>query len=257
MPRPRLESTRQEEAGDFGPLPSYLELAMANAAATAYDDPQPRNGLFSRLSIIEKAIALGIAGLAFYGVALMTDGFYMKGKAELSQVLLKRAFAAQLQGEDAKPWPWADFTTEAEISAPRLGKKAVVLSGASGEALAFGPAWLSDTPQPGEEGTSVIAAHRDTHFRWLKDVKPGDDLEVTRKDGTILTFKAGEGRVARWDDSGIDATAEGRHLVLTTCWPFDATERGPMRYIVEAELVDETPTASIQPANTKPLSAPQ
>lgn len=257
MPKPRREISRQEEVADFGPLPSYLELAMANAAATAYDDPQPRKRLSSRLSVVEKVIASGIAGLAFYGLALVTDGFYMKGKAELSQVLLKRAFAAQLRGQETKPWPWADFTTEAEISAPRLGKKAVVLSGASGEALAFGPAWLSNTPQPGDEGTSVIAAHRDTHFRWLKDVKPGDDIEVVRRDGTVLTFKAGEGRIARWDDSGIDATAEGRHLVLTTCWPFDATERGPMRYILEAELVDDIKTGSVQPVNTKPLSQPQ
>jgi sortase A len=129
---------------------------------------------------------------------------------------MRRAFAAELRGENAKPWPWADFTTEAEVSAPRLGKHAIVLSGASGEALAFGPAWLANTPQPGDEGTSVIAAHRDTHFRWLKDVRPGDEIEVTRRDGKILTFKAAEGRVVPWDQSGIDPTAQGRHLVIAS-----------------------------------------
>lgn len=246
-----------EEAGEFEPLPSYLELMMANAAATAYDVDMPKKSLVSRLSAMEKVIAVAIISLGFYGTALMTSGFYMKGKAELSQVLLKRAFAAELRGEDAKPWPWADFTTEAEVSAPRLGKTAIVLAGATGEALAFGPAWLSNTPQPGEEGTSVIAAHRDTHFRWLKDVRPGDDIEIKRRDGALLTFKATDARVARWDESGIDAASDGRRLVLTTCWPFDATERGPMRYIVEAELIDTTQTGSIQPDNTKPLSLTQ
>jgi sortase A len=243
-----------EETGEFAPLPSYLEMMMANAAATAFDVEQPRRSFFSRLSPMEKIVAFGILGLGLYGVALVSSGFYLKGKAELSQVLLKRAFAAELRGEDAKPWPWADFTTEAEVSAPRLGKTAIVLSGASGEALAFGPAWLSNTPQPGDEGTSVIAAHRDTHFRWLKDVKPGDDIEIKRRDGTVLTFKTTDARVARWDESGIDAAANGRHLVLTTCWPFDATERGPMRYIVEADLVDTIQTGTVQPGNTKPLS---
>ena len=243
-----------EEAAEFEPLPSYLELMMANAAATAFEIDAPRKSLLARLSAMEKVIAVAILGLGLYGTALMTSGFYMKGKAELSQVLLKRAFAAELRGEDAKPWPWADFTTEAEVSAPRLGKTAIVLSGATGEALAFGPAWLSNAPQPGEEGTSVIAAHRDTHFRWLKDVRAGDDIEITRRDGSVLTFKATDARVARWDESGIDAASEGRHLVLTTCWPFDATERGPMRYIVEAELVDRIQTGTVQPGNTKPLS---
>ena len=246
-----------EEAGEFEPLPSYLELAMAAAAATAYELPKTRKEgfFFTRLSAIEKAIVVSIAALALYGVALVGDGLYLKTKAELSQVLLKRAFAAELRGEDAKPWPWADFTTEAEVSAPRLGKQAIVLAGASGEALAFGPAWLTNTPQPGDEGTSVIAAHRDTHFRWLKDLKPGDEIKVTRRDGKVLSFKAGEGRVAPWDQSGIDASAQGHHLVLATCWPFGATERGPLRYIVEAELMDTEAAAAIQPENTKALSA--
>ncbi|ANL85865.1 class GN sortase [Rhizobium phaseoli] len=243
-----------EEAAEFEPLPTYLELAMA--AATAHDRPKARRkkGFFLwRLSSIEKAIAIGIAGLALYGLALIGDGFLLKAKAELSQVLLKRAFAAELRGEAAKPWLWADFTTEAKVRAPRLGKEAIVLTGASGEALAFGPAWLANTPQPGDEGTAVIAAHRDTHFRWLQYIKPGDAIEVTRRDGKVLTFKAGEGRIAPWDASGIDPAADGRHLVLTTCWPFDATERGPLRYILEAELVDGETTGSVQPANTKPL----
>jgi sortase A len=244
------------EPDDFDPLPTYLELAMATAAATAYDVHGAKQGasLLPRFSAVEKAIAISIAVLAIYGAILIGDGLYIKAKAELSQVLLRRAFAAELRGENAKPWPWADFTTEAEVSAPRLGKHAIVLSGASGEALAFGPAWLANTPQPGDEGTSVIAAHRDTHFRWLKDVRPGDEIEVTRRDGKILTFKAAEGRVVPWDQSGIDPTAQGRHLVLATCWPFGATEPGSLRYIVEADLVDAMPTGALPATNTNPLS---
>ncbi|CAN7390941.1 class GN sortase [Rhizobium sp. LjRoot258] len=247
---------RNQEVDEFGPLPTYLELAMATAAASAYDAAPERENrsLLPSLSIVEKAIAVSIAVLALYGAALVADGLYIKAKAELSQILLKRAFAAELRGEDAKPWPWADFTTEAEVTAPRLGKHAIVLSGASGEALAFGPAWLANTPQPGDEGTAVIAAHRDTHFRWLKDVKPGDEIEITRRDGKVLTFKAGEGRIVPWDQSGIDPAAQGRHLVLATCWPFGATERGPLRYIVEADLVEPQTTGAIPSTNTKPLS---
>lgn len=201
-----------------------------------------RAGFLARLSAGETVVMAIIAMIALAGMLIAAKGFYMKAKAELSQILLQRSFAAELRGEiGAKPWPWADFTTEAEISAPRLGEKAVVLAGASGEALAFGPAHLLSTPQPGDSGTAVIAAHRDTHFRWLKDVKPGDLIVVTRKDGQELTFRAGPGRIARWDQSGIDANAAGHNLALATCWPFDATTRGPMRYIVTAELVGEDP----------------
>ncbi|WEX86117.1 class GN sortase [Sinorhizobium garamanticum] len=199
-----------------------------------------RGGFLARLSAIETIVVAIIALIALAGLLLIGKGFYMKAKAEVSQVLLRKSFEEQLRGAaDGRPWPWADFETAAEISAPRINRSAIVLAGASGEALAFGPAWLANTPLPGDEGTSVIAAHRDTHFRWLKDVNPGDLLVLTRKDGRRFIFRAGEGRVARWDESGINASASGRNLALATCWPFDAVEQGPMRYIVNAELVGE------------------
>ncbi len=215
-----------------------------------------RGGFLARLNMLETLVLAGISLVAIAGLMLVGKGFYMKAKAEVSQVLLKRSFEAQLHGvPNVKPWPWADFSTEAEITAPRIGKTAIVLSGASGEALALGPARLANTPAPGELGTSVIAAHRDTHFRWLKDVKPGDLLVVTRKDGTNLTFRAGSSRIARWDESGINADAPGRNLALATCWPFDATEQGPLRYIVQAELVSDAPQSKLS-ALPRPVQLP-
>lgn len=213
--------------------------------------PRQEKGLAS-LTSFEKLITAGILALAVAGLIFLGDGFYMKVKAGLSQVLLKRAFSAELRGEKAKPWPWADFTTEAELRAPRIGADAIVVAGASGQALAFGPGWLTNTPQPGDEGTAVIAAHRDTHFSWLKDVKPGDLIELTRRDGKTLTFRAGQGRIARWDHNGIDPAAAGRHLALATCWPFDGINRGPLRYILDTELVE--PAKQAMSADTKTLS---
>ena len=205
------------------------------------------------LDRFEKLAIVCIAALAIGGLTFLGSGLYIKAKAELSQILLQRAFAAELRGEDTKPWPWADFNTEAEVRAPRIGAKAIVLAGASGQALAFGPAWLTNTPQPGEEGTAVIAAHRDTHFRWLKDVRRGDLIEVTRRDGKMITFRAGQARIARWDENGIDPAASGRHLALATCWPFDAITRGPLRYILDAELIE--PGDSRTPPNKEAASA--
>lgn len=215
-----------------------------------------RGGFLARLNMLETLVLAGISLVAIAGLMLVGKGFYLKTKAEVSQVLLKRSFEAHLHGAtNVKPWPWADFSTEAEITAPRIGQTAIVLSGASGEALAFGPARLANTPAPGELGTSVIAAHRDTHFRWLKDVRPGDLLVITRKDGTNLTFRAGPGRIARWDESGINADAPGRNLALATCWPFDATEQGPLRYIVQAELVSNAPQSKLS-ALRRPIQLP-
>jgi sortase A len=159
-------------------------------------------------------------------------------KAEVSQVLLHKAFNHSIAtGEKTKPWTWADTYPVAEVRIPRLDASAIVLEGATPEALAFGPAHLSDTPRIGDMGTTVFAAHRDTHFRFLKDVRVGDVVSVTRSDGLTFQYKINNTRVAEYNQSGIERHAAGHHLVLSTCWPFDAITHGTARYIVEAEMV--------------------
>ena len=96
------------------------------------------------------------------------------------------------------------------------------------------------TPTANSHGTSVasiIAAHRDTHFSFLRDVKIGDVVDVTRDDGLTFTYRITNTRVAEFNQSGIERHAAGHHLVLSTCWPFDALTHGTARYIVEAEMV--------------------
>jgi sortase A len=171
-------------------------------------------------------------------LALLAIALWIPIKAEVAQILLHRAFTQSIiTGEKVKPWSWADTWPVAEIRVPRLGASAVVLHGSTGEALAFGPTYLPDTPKPGERGTSVIAAHRDTHFAFLKDVVIGDEVIVQRTDGLTFRFRIVNSWVAKWNASGIDRHAKGHNLVMSTCWPFDAMVRSEERFIVEAQLV--------------------
>jgi sortase A len=178
--------------------------------------------------------------LALGGLTLLAQGLYIHAKAMLAQILLERAFAQAIAtGTPVKPWSWADTWPVARVAVPRLGKSAIVLAGASGQALAFGPGQLERTPDAGEEGTAVYSAHRDTHFSFLADVHLGDDIEVTRRDGKVLHFRVTGASVVRFDRSGIDPYASGRRLVLSTCWPLNARTQGPLRYVVHAEMVEE------------------
>jgi sortase A len=157
----------------------------------------------------------------------------------LAQILLERAFAETLAtGHIVKPWSWADTWPIARIDVPRLGQHAIVLHGSSGQALAFGPGHVEGTPDVGEPGAAVYAAHRDTHFAFLSHVRIGDDIRVTRSDGATFRFRVTGTLVVRWDASGIDAGADGRQLILSTCWPLDAKFSGPLRYLVQAEILD-------------------
>jgi sortase A len=189
-----------------------------------------------------------VVALALGGLTLIAQGIYVHAKAKLAQILLERAFAQALStGTPVKPWSWADTWPVARVVVPRLGKSAIVLAGSSGQALAFGPGQLERTPEIGEEGTAIYAAHRDTHFAFLADVRVGDHVEVTRRDGKVFRFRVTGASVVRFDHSGIDPYSSGRRLVLSTCWPLNARTQGPLRYVVNAELI-ETPSLGVLPA---------
>ena len=177
---------------------------------------------------------------ALAGAILFGEGIYIHAKAQLAQVLLERAFTETIAtGRSVKPWSWADTWPVARIEVKRLNASAIVLAGSSGQALAFGPGHLETTGEPGERGTAVYSAHRDTHFRFLKDVATGDEIAVTRADGKTFIYRATSASVVRFDASGIDPQASGHELVLSTCWPFDSVTPGPMRYVLHAVMVEK------------------
>jgi sortase A len=174
---------------------------------------------------------------AVLGIGLLGEGLWIKAKAGLAQILLDRAFAESVAtGKPVKPWRWADTWPVARIAVPRLRASAIALAGGSGQALAFGPGHLAQTPKPGERGTAVYAAHRDTHFRFLGDLKIGDEIKVTRNDGITFTYEMTGAEIVRWDQSKIDAGAPGYNMALATCWPLDGKLGGPLRYVVHARL---------------------
>jgi sortase A len=178
-------------------------------------------------------LALALAGLVLFG-----QGACIHAKAALAQVLLEKAFTETIaSGRETRPWSWADTWPVARIEVKRLRASTIVLAGSSGQALAFGPGHVELTPDAGERGVAVYSAHRDTHFRYLKNVVIGDEIAVTRSDGRTFRYRADGTSVVRFDASGIDPLNDGYELVLSTCWPFDAVTPGPARYLVHATLI--------------------
>lgn len=194
-----------------------------------------KGGAIRRLLLVAPALACLLAGLVLCG-----QGAWIHVKAATAQVLLDHAFARSIrEGSPVKPWSWLDSWPVARISVPRLGREVIALAGDSGQALAFGPGHVPGTPQAGDEGTAVYAAHRDTHFDFLGQVRTGDRIDVLRADGALARFVVDGARVVHWDASGIDAKSSGRRLVLATCWPLDGRTEGPLRYIVFAHAIDD------------------
>lgn len=184
-------------------------------------------------------LALLFAILCLAGAAQIGAGLYIPAKATLAQVLLERAFERSLATKTPqKPWAWADMTPAARLAVPRLGVARLVLNSGSGQAMAFGPTLLPGGAAIGERGTAVIAAHRDTHFRFLRDVRRGDAITVQTRAGLTRRYVVTGSSVVRWNGYGLASAASGERLDLVTCFPFDAVTRGPWRYVVHAEAVD-------------------
>ncbi|MEX2248583.1 MAG: class GN sortase [Parvibaculum sp.] len=176
------------------------------------------------------AIALCL-GIGFWQIG---QGLYIKAKAEVAQVLLERAWQETMtDGQSHKAWPWADAWPVARLEVPTLGKNQIVLSNASGEALAFGPGHMLGSPLPGAQGMSVIAGHRDSHFSFLRDLENDDVVTLTTSDGLTRRYVVGSTEIVNSAHTQIDPGAE-IGIALVTCYPFDARERGPLRYIVFA-----------------------
>lgn len=177
------------------------------------------------------AVVSLVAGMAYLGAAA-----YIPAKAWLGQVLLEAAWKRRQGGQpDARPWPWADTTPLARLRQPRLGVEQIVLQGASGRVLAFGPGHITGSARPGERGNVVISAHRDTHFRWLEDLRAGDELVLETPAGARRHYAVAQIAIHHESEAGLLDPLAGDQLRLVTCYPFTAIRPGTsQRYVVTA-----------------------
>ena len=176
-----------------------------------------------------------IIALLLIGAGLLAMGWYLPAKAALAQELLNRAWAATRDDNRAavKPWPWADTWPVARLQLPGDGAPLTVLAGASGRNLAFAPTLLDGSAEPGTPGVTVIAGHRDTHFRALQKLALGDEFTLERPDGVTFRYAVAALDVIDVDRDVLRLDADESVVALVTCWPFDAvTTGGPERYVV-------------------------
>jgi sortase A len=88
---------------------------------------------------------------------------------------------------------------------------------------------------PGEHGNVVIGGHRDTHFRFLKDLKAGDRLLLEGRDRELIDYEVTSTEVVDRERGDLLRDFGDDRLTLITCYPFDAIRPGgPERYVVTA-----------------------
>jgi sortase A len=179
--------------------------------------------------------------LAITGLWQLGEGSWIYAKAGLAQHLLQRAWSRSLAGETkSKPWPWADTWPVARLIVPSQHIDQIVLEGAYGRTLAFGPGHVESAESIGASNTIILTGHRDTHFRFLKRLQQNDVIELDTATGIRRRYRVKETRIADSRSASIGIEQDHSQLVLVTCYPFDAIQAGgPLRYVVTATMDKE------------------
>jgi sortase A len=191
------------------------------------------------VSLIKRGCSLVALLLVAAGTWQLASAGWIHAKAHLAQHLIASAWAQARDGGPARrPWPWADMRPIARLLVPSQGVDLFVLDDASPRALAFGPAHVSGTAAPGVQGNTVIIAHRDTHFAFLRKVAVDDEIDVEAAHGAVTRYRVREVRIVEQGETRVMDEADAPQLTLITCFPFDAVQPGTkLRYVVIADRV--------------------
>jgi sortase A len=197
------------------------------------ESPEPARHPKRRLRGWATATAIVLLALAAWQFA---GAAWIHAKAALAQHLIAAAWERTKSGGTARPWPWADTFPVARLSVPSRGISLYVLAGTSGRSLAFGPGHVAGTALPGASGNSVIVAHRDTHFAFLRHLREDEEIAVEDAYGRTTRYRVREVAVVDKHATRLLDAADSAQLTLITCWPFDAVLPGTaQRYVVIAD----------------------
>ena len=128
--------------------------------------------------------------------------------------------------------------TVVKLIIPRLHAQLYVLEGSGESELRRGPGHMRGTAMPGARGNCVIAGHRDTHFRILKDIHKGDNIVLQTANAQYL-YRVKNTHVVRPQNTDALQPTAGPVLNLITCYPFSYVGAAPKRFVVEARLAGE------------------
>jgi sortase A len=124
----------------------------------------------------------------------------------------------------------------AELEIPRLRVSVMVFEGDDAGILKIGAGHVPGTGLPARGGNIAIAAHRDTFFRPLRFIRPGDSIALRTPAG-ISRFAVRDVEIVPPSDTKVLAAAPGRDLTLVTCYPFFYIGHAPKRFIVHARRI--------------------
>jgi sortase A len=141
-----------------------------------------------------------------------------------------------------------DGSPSAVLSIPKLDLEAPVYDGTDDLTLNRGVGRIIGTTRLGSAGNTGIAGHRDGFFRGLKDIAPGDKIDLVLPSRTSH-YVVDNIQITSPDDVSVLRPTPKASLTLVTCYPFYFVGNAPQRYIVSASLASSDPSIAQELAN--------
>jgi sortase A len=178
-------------------------------------------------------IVIGCGCLVAVGMTLVRAASFQKTAAQAFERELAATAAPELSGEASAPVVPVVHGLIGRLEIPRLDVSVMVIEGDDEATLARAAGHLPDTALPWERGNAVIAGHRDTFFRPLKNIREGDEIRMTTARGTFV-YRVVRTEIVDPDDLSVLAPTPFRSVTLVTCYPFYYVGSAPQRFIIHA-----------------------
>jgi sortase A len=188
--------------------------------------PHPFVRAAARLLFLGGCLAAAFSVVVYFEARLYQADESRRFDASLS---LPRVSAgekpAMLALQSGSPW--------SRLEIPWLDLSVMVVEGVRPRDLKLAAGHIPGTATPDASGNVVIAGHRDTFFRKLRDVHPNDLITLTTLAGSYR-YSVEWTRVVGPDEVEVMETSSEPLLTLVTCYPFYYVGPAPERFIVRA-----------------------
>lgn len=187
-------------------------------------------------------LIIGIVCLGYFGYVSAETALYQAYETrELDAILasvpkappVPTAPVADVAPPRAQP---ASGSLLGRLEIPRLRVSAIVRAGSDARTLQLAIGHIGGTALPGERGNVGLAAHRDTFFRRLGEIRVDDHVLLVTREGTF-TYRVEGTRIVDPQDVWVLDPTNDPALTLITCYPFRYIGSAPQRFIVRAQLV--------------------
>jgi len=176
-------------------------------------------------------LASGAFGLGYAG--------YVIADAHIYQTIEESRFESVSPSEARHP-VLLEGSAIGVMDVPRLGLKAIFVQGDSPRILRHAVGHISETALPGESGNVVLTAHRDSFFRPLRSIQPGDAITIKTLNGEF-EYQVESTEVVLPSDVQVLQPSSENTLTLVTCFPFYYVGAAPKRFIVHARQIGRLP----------------